>query len=684
MKKILAVIGGLWLSATTLFSQQISYFNQGFLRQQNAAQDLAWLGIGGTNFGLGSVSNFTAGAFDPLFTTTVSNPHTSPALGFVPIAQGSNLVYASPDGVSGVPTFRRLTANDLPGSGGSGTVTSFSSGDLPPLFTTSVATPTTTPALSYNLTSQSANLVFAGPTSGGASAPTFRSLVSGDIPSLSGIYLPLAGGTMSGTIIGPEADMSTVKVDNLTGNSGDTIKLNGPLLINDAAANGQIQDRAGNEIIDPLGNFFGNGAGMSGVVLSVTNGGRGVGQISMLVSTNPPQPSFKSVSAGSGITLTDQGTNVVIGGGGGATNSVDYYMTNLTSYVNRSNYFIDFNFPSATLTSATNVIAFNYGTNFGMSSTSRVCNIFVPATNFGRIVTFTGLATNWHIQPQIYFIPLGYNARLVANAFGTSDSGITMTPFIDTVMTTSNTTASFNPTNALPSVGGIGSKLWLDASVKAWQDETLTVPCVEGLPVRGWTDLTGVMTVVTNNATTEQNLFYHSTQLGPYNVPCMSVYPGQSGSFTWLQAPAITALSQPITIFLMYYGRSGGVVVDSTGGGRVAINPAQMGQSGSAFNSSGISYTSAKTVSWTLVTYTANGASSVMRTNGVVAVSGNAGTTSPSQFIVFGDNIKSVQIGSYNVAEILVCATNMSNTQLTNVESYFYRKYPFWNPPTVQ
>jgi len=73
-----------------------------------------------------------------------------------------------------------------------------------------------------------------------------------------------------------------------------------------------------------------------------------------------------------------------------------------------------------------------------------------------------------------------------------------------------------------------------------------------------------------------------------------------------------------------------------------------------------------------------------MRTNGVQAVSGAAGTTSPSQFIVFGDNVKSVQVGTYNVAEILVLNTNLTATQLTNVESYFYRKYPFWNPPTVQ
>jgi hypothetical protein len=70
-------------------------------------------------------------------------------------------------------------------------LSSFSSGNLSPIFSTSVANPTTTPALSFSLTSQSPNAVLVGPSSGGAAAPTFRSLVANDIPSLSSIYQPL-------------------------------------------------------------------------------------------------------------------------------------------------------------------------------------------------------------------------------------------------------------------------------------------------------------------------------------------------------------------------------------------------------------------------------------------------------------------------------------------------------------
>lgn len=72
------------------------------------------------------------------------------------------------------------------GSGTGGGLTSFTSGNLSPLFTTSLGgSPTTSPALTFSLSTQTANIVFAGPSSGGAAGPTFRALVATDIPSLS-------------------------------------------------------------------------------------------------------------------------------------------------------------------------------------------------------------------------------------------------------------------------------------------------------------------------------------------------------------------------------------------------------------------------------------------------------------------------------------------------------------------
>lgn len=71
----------------------------------------------------------------------------------------------------------------------SGSLTSFAAGNLASLFTTSVSNSTTTPSLSFTGVSQTANKVFASATSGGSAIPTFRSLVSADIPDLSGTYV---------------------------------------------------------------------------------------------------------------------------------------------------------------------------------------------------------------------------------------------------------------------------------------------------------------------------------------------------------------------------------------------------------------------------------------------------------------------------------------------------------------
>lgn len=69
----------------------------------------------------------------------------------------------------------------IPGTA-TGTVTSFSSGNLSPIFTTSVATATTTPALSFSLSTAAAYTVLANCT-GSTAAPTYCALVNAMMPA---------------------------------------------------------------------------------------------------------------------------------------------------------------------------------------------------------------------------------------------------------------------------------------------------------------------------------------------------------------------------------------------------------------------------------------------------------------------------------------------------------------------
>ena len=103
--------------------------------------------------------------------------------------QSANLVYAGPSGGGpAAPTFRTLVSADMPA--GTGTVTSVAHTlTVPGIFSSAVAgspiTSAGTLADTISLVNQNANLVWAGPSSGSAALPTFRSLVAQDLPNVS-------------------------------------------------------------------------------------------------------------------------------------------------------------------------------------------------------------------------------------------------------------------------------------------------------------------------------------------------------------------------------------------------------------------------------------------------------------------------------------------------------------------
>lgn len=82
-----------------------------------------------------------------------------------------------------------MTGTTLNAAGGGGTVTSVAM-TVPSFLSVAGSPITTAGTLAVTLATQAANVVFAGPTSGGAAAPTFRSLVAADVPDLSASYQP--------------------------------------------------------------------------------------------------------------------------------------------------------------------------------------------------------------------------------------------------------------------------------------------------------------------------------------------------------------------------------------------------------------------------------------------------------------------------------------------------------------
>ncbi len=118
------------------------------------------------------------------------------------------------------------------GSGGSGTVTSVAL-TVPSRQSVSGSPITSSGTLAITDNTQSANKVFAGPSSGSAAAPTFRSLVSADLPVATtsqlgavepdGTTITISGGVISASGGSPGA---LVNLGNVVGWSGGTFSGN--------------------------------------------------------------------------------------------------------------------------------------------------------------------------------------------------------------------------------------------------------------------------------------------------------------------------------------------------------------------------------------------------------------------------------------------------------------------------
>lgn len=162
--------------------------------------------------GFGTV---TSVALSPpsIFTATGSPVTGAGTLGFTVNSQSPNLVWASPAAGPGAspPTFRALVAADIPS--GLGYVTSVGLSLPSSILTVSGSPVTSSGTLSATLANQSASAFFAGPSSGGATTPAFRAMVSADVPPVS--LASSANGGVTGNL--PVANLN-----NGTGASSST------------------------------------------------------------------------------------------------------------------------------------------------------------------------------------------------------------------------------------------------------------------------------------------------------------------------------------------------------------------------------------------------------------------------------------------------------------------------------
>lgn len=203
------------------------------------------------------------------------------------------------------------------GGGGSGTVTSVAL-SLPNIFSISGSPVTTSGTLTAAFTTENANLIFGGPSSGSAAIPTFRLLVPADIPNLSAAKITSGQGTLSTTTAGisigtgTNALLSSATVNILTASGSQ------PGLLSAADwSTFSGKQSPGNYITALTGDGTASGPGSAALTLATVNSN--VGSFTNGAFTVNGKGLITAASSGTTGNLTDAGTDgLVVTGGTGA------------------------------------------------------------------------------------------------------------------------------------------------------------------------------------------------------------------------------------------------------------------------------------------------------------------------------------------------------------------------------
>lgn len=362
------------------------------------------------------------------------------------------------------------------------------------------------------------------------------------------------------------------------------------------------------------------------------------------------------------------------GGGGSAFSGIDYPEQDVTAFSNGTNFYVDFSIPAQRWI-GTN-FALRYSTNWPDNATSRFVNIFIPPTNFTRSIWVYDDATNWQTAGlnARTFIPANSGVIVRSHIWTQGETNV-FTTVVSGKSVASAGESFFNP------LGIPGLTLWLDASRGLWQDLAGTIPATtNGNAVMRWNDQSGNGFDMTNRATASQVTWVQFG--GPNSTP--TVNNSTTANIAIFNSVLTNLISPPVWTFVVFNRTATNATHDIFDGGNKPSAASKMlmridstGNWLLAGNSATLTDGKILTFNYQLFEAELNGASSLIKTNGVLAVTGNAGMVGPNGFSVFGSASASAVLQG-NISEVLVYNASLTSQNISDIETYLNTKYSIY------